>query len=38
LKTHSVLYKVFLNESFGENLSFVNSFLKNYCVPYFKLV
>jgi hypothetical protein len=35
---HSVLYKVFLNESFVEHLNYVNSFVKSYCVPYFKLV
>jgi hypothetical protein len=31
LKTHNVLYKVFLNKSFGECLSYVNSFVKSYC-------
>jgi hypothetical protein len=38
LKIHSVLYKVFLNESIGEYLSFVNNFIKNYYVAYSKLV
>jgi hypothetical protein len=29
---YSVLYKVFLNESFGECLSYVNSFIMSYCM------
>jgi hypothetical protein len=37
LKIHIVLYKMFLNKSFGKVLSYVNSFLKSYCVPYSKL-
>jgi hypothetical protein len=35
---HSVLYKVFLNESFGECLSNINSFEKSYCMLDSKLV
>jgi hypothetical protein len=35
---HSVLYKVFLNESFGEYLSYINSFVKSYCVLNSKLL
>ena len=38
LKMHSVLYKVFLNESFGECLNYVNSFVKSYYVFNPKLV
>jgi hypothetical protein len=38
LKIHSVLYKVFLNESFSEYLNYVNYFVKSYCVSYSKLV
>jgi hypothetical protein len=38
LKTHSVLYIVFFNESFGEYLSYVNSFVKSHCVLESKLV
>jgi hypothetical protein len=29
---HSVLYIVFFNESFGEYLSYINSFVKRHCV------
>jgi hypothetical protein len=32
------LYKVFFNESFGEYLSYINNFVKSYCMPYSKLV
>jgi hypothetical protein len=35
---HSVLYKVFLNESFGQCLSHVNNFVKSYCVLNSKLI
>jgi hypothetical protein len=35
---YSVLYKVFLNESFGECLSYVNRFIKIYCMLISKLV
>ena len=35
---HSVLYKVFLNKSFGKCLSYVNSFVKSYCVFNSKLL
>jgi hypothetical protein len=35
---HNVLYKVFFNESFGECLSYVNSFVRSYCVLNYKLV
>jgi hypothetical protein len=38
LKTHSILYKVYLNKSFNECLSYVNSFVKSYCVLNSKLV
>jgi hypothetical protein len=38
LKTYNVLYKVFFNESFGECLSNVISFVKNYCMFDSKLV
>ena len=38
LKAHSVLYKEFHNESFGEYLSCVNSFVKSYYVFESKLV
>jgi hypothetical protein len=38
LKTHSILYIVFFNESFGEYLSYVNSFVKSHCVLESKLV
>jgi hypothetical protein len=38
LKTYNVLYKTYLNESFGEYLSHVNNYVKGYCVPYSKLV
>jgi hypothetical protein len=38
LKTHSVLYKMFFGESFDKYLSYINNFVKNYCVPSFKLV
>jgi hypothetical protein len=38
LKTLSVLYKMFLNECFGECLSNVNSFVKSYCMLDSKLV
>jgi hypothetical protein len=38
LKTHSILYKVFINKKIGEYLSFINSSVKSYCVPYSKLV
>jgi hypothetical protein len=38
LKPLSVLYKVFLNESFDEYLSNVNSFVKSYCMLDSKLV
>ena len=34
---HSILKKVFLNESFGEYLNFVNSFVKSYCILNLKL-
>jgi hypothetical protein len=35
---HNVLYKVFLNESFNKCLSYVNNFIKSYCVLNSKLV
>jgi hypothetical protein len=35
---HSVLYIVFFNKSFGEYLSYVNSFIKSHCVLESKLV
>jgi hypothetical protein len=35
---HSILYIVFFNESFDECLSYVNNFVKNYCVLEFNLV
>jgi hypothetical protein len=35
---HSVLYIVFFNKSFGEYLSYINSFVKSHCVFEFKLV
>ena len=38
LKAHSILYKEFHNESFGECLSCVNSFVKSYYVFESKLV
>jgi hypothetical protein len=38
LKMHSVLYKVFLNESFGECLNYVNNFVKSCCVFNYKLI
>jgi hypothetical protein len=38
LKTHSVLYKMFLNENFGECLSNINSFVKSYYMLDSKLV
>jgi hypothetical protein len=38
LKMLSILYKMFLNESFGECLSNVNSFVKSYCMLDSKLV
>jgi hypothetical protein len=38
LKTLSVLYKMFLNESFGECLSNVNNFVKSYCMFDSKLI
>jgi hypothetical protein len=37
-KMLSVLYKMFLNESFGECLNNINSFVKNYCMLDSKLV
>jgi hypothetical protein len=38
LKTHSVLYIVFFNESFGEYLNYINNFVKSHCVLESKLV
>jgi hypothetical protein len=38
LKTHNILYKVFPYESFGKYLSYVDSFVKSYCVFYSKLI
>jgi hypothetical protein len=38
LKTLSVLYKVFLNESFSECLSNINNFVMSYCMLDSKLV
>jgi hypothetical protein len=38
LKTLSILYKMFFNENFGEYLSNVNNFVKNYCMLDSKLV
>jgi hypothetical protein len=38
LKTHSILYKIFLNESFDKSLSYVNSFVNSYCVLNSKLI
>jgi hypothetical protein len=38
LKTHSVLYKVFIYESFGKCLSYVNSFINSYYMFNSKLV
>jgi hypothetical protein len=32
LKTYSILYNMFLNESFDKYFSYVNSFVKSYCV------
>jgi hypothetical protein len=38
LKTHCVLYIAFFNESFGEYLSYINSFVKSHFVLESKLV
>ena len=38
MKAHSVLYKEFLNESFGECLNCVNSFVESYFLFESKLV
>jgi hypothetical protein len=35
---HIILYIVFFNESFGEYLRYINSFVKSHCVLDSKLV
>ena len=38
LKMHSIVYKMFLNESFDEYLSYLDNFVKSYCMFNSKLV